>query len=98
MRYRLAFALILAGAPALADPPDDAEPIGPAEALDCVATRYRGEALRLRDDEDGLLQEVRWLTPAGNVLQIVLTGPGCRFIEVKGVGQAEARILPGKTP
>ena len=96
MRYRLALVLILAAGSALADPPADAAPIESAAALECIAARYRGEPLRLRDDEDGLVQEVRWLTPGGNVLQIELTGPGCRFLEVKGVGQAEARILPGQ--
>lgn len=99
MRYLTALTLTLgiAAAPALADPPADAVAIGPAAALDCAAARYRGEALRIRDEDDGLVQEMRWLTPAGNVLEIELTGPGCRFIEVKGVGQSEARILPGQT-
>ncbi|ETX27047.1 Cys/Met metabolism pyridoxal-phosphate-dependent enzyme [Roseivivax isoporae LMG 25204] len=91
----LCLCLSLGATAAAGDPPRDAVPIGPAAALDCAAARYRGEALRLRDDEDGLVQELRWLTPAGNVLQIELTGPGCRFLEVKGVGQSEARILPG---
>jgi hypothetical protein len=99
---RLAFVATLAApllaAPARADVPPDAQPIGVAAALDCVAARYRGEALRIRDDEDGLVQELRWLTPAGNVLEIVVTGPGCRFLEVDGVGQTEARILPGTAP
>ncbi|WP_092888802.1 Cys/Met metabolism pyridoxal-phosphate-dependent enzyme [Roseicitreum antarcticum] len=95
MRSIVFIAALLACAPAFADAPPDAMRIGPAAALDCVAARYRGEALRVRDDEDGLIQEVRWLTPASNVLQIELTGPGCRFLEVEGVGQTEARILPG---
>ncbi|MGR3507647.1 MAG: Cys/Met metabolism pyridoxal-phosphate-dependent enzyme [Paracoccaceae bacterium] len=93
--FASAFTLCLAVGAALADPPDNAMPLGPAAALECVAARYRGEALRIRDD--GLVQEVRWLTPAGNVLQIEMTGPGCRFLEVEGVGQSEARILPGQT-
>lgn len=97
MRYLLTLVLSLATTTALADPPPDAAPISPAAALDCVAQRYRGEVLRVRDDDDGLVQEVRWLTPAGNVLQIELTGPGCRFVEVEGVGQSDARILPGQT-
>jgi hypothetical protein len=37
--------------PVLADAPSDAVAIGPAAALDCVAGRYHGEALRIRDDE-----------------------------------------------
>jgi hypothetical protein len=90
--------LIAACAPARADAPRDAQAIGPAAALECVAARYRGEALRIRDKEDGLVQELRWLTPAGNVLEIEMTGPGCRFLEVEGVGQTEARILPGQRP
>lgn len=98
MRPIFALAFILAAMPALADLPADAVPIGPAAALDCVAARYRGEALRIRDDEDGRVQEVRWLTPVGNVLRIELTGPGCRFLEVRGVGQTEARILPQDRP
>jgi hypothetical protein len=84
--------------PAYADPPSDAVPIAADAALQCVAARYRGEPLRVRDDEDGYVQEVRWLTPAGNVLELQLTGPGCRFLEVLGVGQSEARILPGTAP
>ncbi|MGS4943943.1 Cys/Met metabolism pyridoxal-phosphate-dependent enzyme [Meridianimarinicoccus sp. RP-17] len=98
MRRTATLCLCLAALPAAADPPRGAVAIGPAAALDCVAGRYRGEPLRIRDDEDGLVQEVRWLTPAGNVLRIDLTGPGCRFIDVRGVGQAEARILPGERP
>lgn len=86
--------VLLLPAPAQADPPRDAVTIDPLAALDCVAARYRGEALRIRDEEDGLVQEIRWRTPSGNVLSIEITGPGCRFIEVEGVGQAEARILP----
>jgi hypothetical protein len=97
MRLLLAF-LILLGGPVQADPPHDAVAISAAQALDCVAARYRGEALRIRDDDDGLVMELRWLTPARNVLEIEITGPGCRFLEVKGVGQSEARILPGTTP
>lgn len=76
------------------DAPWDALEIRPEEALRCVAARYRGEPLALRDREDGLIQEIRWRTPAGNVLRLRLTGPGCRFLEVEGVGQTEARILP----
>lgn len=37
--------------------------------------------------------ELRWLTPSQNVLRITLTGPGCRFIDVRGVGLSEAWIL-----
>lgn len=96
MRPILFLALLLtSGAAHADDAPDDAVAITAAAALDCVAARYRGEALRVRDDEDGLLQEVRWLTPGGNVLRIDLTGPGCRFLEVDGVGQTEALIPPG---
>lgn len=88
--------LALLGSPALADPPDDAVPIDPAQALACVGARYQGEALRIRDEDNGLVQELRWLTPAGNVLEIEVTGPGCRFVEVDGVGQTEARRLSGE--
>lgn len=84
--------------PAAADPPDDAAPIDAGTALACVTARYQGEALRIDEEDDGLVQEIRWLTPAGNVLEIEITGPGCRFIGVDGVGQSEARILPGETP
>jgi hypothetical protein len=95
MRYALVpLILALSAAPAFADPPGDAVPIDAGAALACVADRYRGEALRIEDEEDGLVQEIRWLTPAGNVLEIEITGPGCRFLEVDGVGQSEARILP----
>ncbi len=69
-----------------------AEPLTPAEALACATARFRGEALALR--ARGEETEIRWLTPAGNVLRIWLEGPGCRFLEVEGVGQTEARILP----
>jgi hypothetical protein len=99
MRLALAaLTVALLVGPALADLPDDAAPIDAATALACVAARYQGEALRIEAEDDGLMQEIRWLTPGGNVLEIELTGPGCRFIEVDGVGQAEARILPGATP
>lgn len=92
----LAFGLL--AAPAAADAPWDAAPLSPAAAVDCAAARYRGEALRIEDREGGLVQEIRWRTPAGNVLRLRLTGPGCRFLEVEGVGQTEARILPGAPP
>lgn len=99
MRLALApLILALSALPALADPPDDAVPIDSGAALACVAARYMGEALRIKEEDDGLVQEIRWLTPAGNVLEIEITGPGCRFIEVDGVGQAEARILPRVAP
>ncbi|MGK8234354.1 Cys/Met metabolism pyridoxal-phosphate-dependent enzyme [Roseovarius sp. MS2] len=95
MRYALVpLIFALSATPAFADPPGDAVPIDAGAALACVADRYRGEALRIEDEEDGLVQEIRWLTPAGNVLEIEITGPGCRFLEVDGVGQSEARILP----
>ena len=95
MRMALALALVLCAAPARADPPADAMPLSAVEALSCAAARYRGEALRIEEEEDGLVQEIRWLTPGGNVLEIELTGPGCRFLLVDGVGQTDARILPG---
>lgn len=99
MRLSLApLFLSLLAAPAWADPPADAAPIDAAQALACAAARYRGEALRIEDEDDGLVQELRWLTPAGNVLEIEITGPGCRFVEVEGVGQDVARILPGDAP
>ncbi len=82
----------------LAEIPYDASPLSPAAAIDCVAARYRGEALRIEDREGGLVQELRWRTPAGHVLRIRLTGPGCGFLEIHGVGQTEARILPGERP
>ncbi len=85
---------VLLAAPAAADPPADAVAIDAAEVLACISARYRGEALRIDPEDDGLVQEVRLLTAAGNVLEITLTGPGCRFLEVDGVGQTEARILP----
>lgn len=99
---RLAFLLLtlaFAG-PAFADDdaPEDARPLAPEAALACAAGRYRGEALALRDREDGRIQEIRWLTPAGNMLKIRLTGPGCRFLDVEGVGQTQARIPPKETP
>ena len=98
---RLALVILifpLSVVPAMADPPDDAAAIDAATALACVAARYLGEALRIEEEDDGLVQEIRWLTPAGNVLEIEVTGPGCRFIEVDGVGQSEARILPQAAP
>ncbi|NBE08333.1 Cys/Met metabolism pyridoxal-phosphate-dependent enzyme [Paragemmobacter ruber] len=90
--------LCLLAVPARADAPEDARPIGAADALACAASRYRGEALRIEEEDDGLVQEIRWLTPDGSVIEIELTGPGCRFLEVEGVGQSEARILPGEAP
>lgn len=94
----LVLAVSVPAGPAPADPPRDARPITADAALACVAGRYRGEALRIREEDRGLLQELRWVTPAGNVLDIELTGPGCRFLKVEGVGQSEARIPPGTRP
>ena len=54
--------------------------------------------MRIEEEDEGLVQEIRWLTPDGSVIEIEITGPGCRFIEVEGVGQSEARILPGEAP
>ncbi len=96
MRCTLAVAMLIAFVTsARADPPDDAVAMAPEAALACAAGRYRGEALAMRDRDDGLVQELRWRTPSGNVLRLRLTGPGCRFLEVDGVGQSDARILPG---
>lgn len=92
------FLLCCLAAPAAADPPWDAAPIAAEEALACVHGRYVGEPLRIEAREGGLVQEVRWLTPRRNVLEIRLTGPGCRFLEIRGVGQIEARILPEPRP
>ncbi len=94
MRSIILIVLFLLAGAAHADAPRDAQRMAPETALSCVAERYRGEALRIRAREDGLLQELRWRTPLGNVLRIEVTGPGCRFIRVDGVGQTEARILP----
>ncbi len=90
--------LCCAAASAAADPPWDAAPITTETALACVARRYVGEPLRIEPRDAGLVQEVRWLTPRRNVLDIRVTGPGCRFLEVRGVGQIEARILPEGRP
>lgn len=93
----LLLAALLSVTGARADPPCNAVVIDQRTALECVAARYRGEPLRIRVEDDGLVQDIRWRTPAGNVLKIELTGPGCRFIEVEGVGQADARIPPGRS-
>lgn len=90
----LLIALLPPAAPRAETP---AAPLAPEAAIACAATRYRGQALRIEPREGGLIQEIRWLTPAGNVLRIALTGPGCRFVEIHGVGQTEARILPGES-
>jgi hypothetical protein len=61
---RLALApLILAFStlPAAADPPNDAAPIDAGTALACVTARYQGEPLRIDEEDDGLVQEIRWL-------------------------------------
>lgn len=91
MRNQLAILLVLASSMVRADPPADAQPLAADAALDCVAARYHGESLRIREKDRGLVQEIRWLTPAGNVLKLELTGPGCQFLEIKGVGQMQAR-------
>jgi hypothetical protein len=76
MRFALATMILAVSAlAAVADPPDDADAIDAGAALACVAARYQGEALRVKEEDDGLVQEVRWLTPAGNVLEIEITGP-----------------------
>lgn len=98
MRVLPAVALALCALSAAAEPPADAAALSPEAALACAAARYRGEALRLEPRDGGLVQDIRWRTPAGSVLEIRLTGPGCRFLEVRGVGQTEARILPQAAP
>lgn len=98
MILRPALVLCLLAAPAMADAPPDAVALSAAAAVDCAAARYRGEPLRIEARAGGRVQELRWRTPAGNVLRIRLAGPGCRFLEVEGVGQTEARILPGGGP
>ena len=98
MRAGFTLLLCCVAMPALADPPPDAAPVTASAALSCIGARYRGEALRAREAERGLVQDVRWLTPGRNVLRIKITGPGCRFLKVEGVGQTEARILPGSRP
>jgi hypothetical protein len=97
---RIAAITLAMAAPAAADPlpPSDATALMPEAALACAAARYAGEVLRIDAREGGRIQELRWLTPQRNVLDIRLTGPGCRFLEVRGVGQIEARILPGAGP
>lgn len=100
-RLVILFGLIgMAALAALAEPvpPPETAPLTPEAALACAAARYRGEALRIEERQSGRVQELRWRTPAGNVLEIRLTGPGCLFLEVRGVGQIEARILPGEDP
>lgn len=78
-----------------AQPAPEPDRIGadtPDGALVCAAGRFRGDPLSIEYD-DGMF-ELRWLTPSQNVLRITLTGPGCRFVEVRGIGLSEARILP----
>lgn len=95
MRFYFGLCFFLSCAtPAVTDAPPDAAHLDAGQALACIATRYLGEPLRIEEDDDGLILEIRWLTPAGNVLEFEMTGPGCRFLEVEGVGQTEARILP----
>jgi hypothetical protein len=66
----------------------------PEGAIACAAARYRGEALSVRWKADDAAWELRWLTPASNVLRIQLAPPGCRFLRIDGVGQEQARIPP----
>ena len=96
MRNQLAILLLLVSSLVRADPPADAQPLAADAALACVAARYHGESLRIREKDGGLVQDIRWLTPAGNVLKLELTGPGCQFLEIDGVGQMQARRPPEK--
>jgi hypothetical protein len=66
----------------------------PEGAIACAAARYRGEVLSVRWKPRERLWELRWLTPARNVLRIEIAPPDCRFRRVDGVGQKEARIAP----
>lgn len=107
-RFLILVALLVLFAPAIGSTQDlkDADllprdAISIATALDTVAARYRGRALaatvkRPKDHEVGetAVYEFRWLTPAGNVLKIRLSTRDARFLEVDGLGQTEARILP----
>jgi hypothetical protein len=95
MMYRFILLCVLCAGPVLAQQDTDvAEPDAdtPDGALSCAAARFRGEPLSLERD-DGMF-ELRWLTPSQNVLRIKLTGPGCQFVEIRGVGLTEALILP----
>lgn len=80
--------------------PLDFRPIPLPKAAEIVATRYDGRliAARLtgpRATERALgaelVEELRLLTPQGNVLMIRLDARTGRFLEVAGVGQTEAR-------
>ena len=95
MRIFVLTLALLSASPALADPPAGAVRLSQSDALACAAARYLGEPLRLREKHGGRLQELRWRTPAGNVLRIDITGPACRFVAVDGVGQSDALIRPG---
>ena len=56
MRYALVpLIFALSATTTFADPPGDAVPIDAGAALACVADRYRGEALRIEDEEEGLV-------------------------------------------
>lgn len=69
--------------------------------LKTVGQRYQGRALSIEQIPPkhherflGEVYEVRWLTPANNVLRIRIQAATGRFIEVDGIGQTEARKVP----
>lgn len=97
MRLILIALLLLSALPARAD--DDFRPLPLHETARLVGERYHGRLIgaRLappttheRDLGVELVEELRLLTPARNLLVIRLDARTGRFLQVAGVGQIEA--------
>lgn len=75
------------------------------EAVEAVAARYRGRAIRAHltgpiatESARGVEQvlRIRWLTPDQAVLDIRLDAASGAFLEIAGRGQIAARIPPAE--
>jgi uncharacterized membrane protein YkoI len=58
-----------------------------------IEARYHGRLLEaeLEDEEEGLVYEVEWLTPANSVLEFEFDAYSGRILEVEGRGLDAAR-------
>lgn len=100
MRAILAALMILTALPSLGQGlPDDFRPLPLHQAARIVGDRYHGRLIAARLTPPNrherslgveLVEELRLLTPARNLLLIRLDARTGRFLDVAGVGQIEA--------
>lgn len=101
MRALTALALPLFSALLLAGPgmADDFRPLPLPQAVEIVQARYQGRLIGAKLSSPfpnertlgvALVEELRLLTPQGNVLHIRLDARTGRFLEIAGIGQIAA--------